>query len=197
MGGSFNPAHEGHRHISLEALKRLDLDEIWWLVAPQNPLKPVRGMAPFAQRLARAAAAARHPRIRVLDLEARLGTRYTADTITELQRLFPRTHFVWVMGADNLLQIRRWERWTRIFSRVPIAVLARPTYCLSGLAELAAKRYARRRVAPEAARGLADMTAPAWVFLPIRLDDSSATQIRSLGAPRRQPAERRKQRQKR
>jgi nicotinate-nucleotide adenylyltransferase len=178
-------------------LKRLDLDEIWWLVAPQNPLKPQRGMAPFAKRLAAAAALARHPRIKVLDLEARLGTRYTADTITELQRLFPRTHFVWLMGADNLAQIRHWERWTKIFSRVPIAVLARPTYCLNGLAGLAAKRYARHRVAPEAARGLADLAPPAWVFLSIRLDANSATEIRSHGLPRRKPAERRKQRQTR
>ncbi len=191
LGGSFNPAHAGHRHISLEALKRLDLDEIWWLVAPQNPLKPERGMAPFKRRYAEAARLARHPRIRVLDIETHLGTRYTADTIAKLQHLFPRTRFVWLMGADNLAQIRDWDRWTQIFARVPIAVLARPTYCLKGLAGLAAQRYARRRVTPEAARGLAEMAPPAWVFLPIPLDASSATEIRSHGAARALPREHR------
>jgi nicotinate-nucleotide adenylyltransferase len=186
LGGSFNPAHAGHLHISREALKRLGLDEVWWLVAPQNPLKPVRGMASLEKRLAGARrAVAAHPRIRVLDLETRLGTRYTADTVKELQRIFRQQRFVWLMGADNLAQIRHWKHWSEIFSRVPIAVFARPTYCLRGLAELAAKRYARRRVAPEAARRLADLVPPAWVFLPTRLDASSATEIRSHRAPKR------------
>jgi nicotinate-nucleotide adenylyltransferase len=183
--------------ISLEALKRLGLDEVWWLIAPQNPLKPVRGMAPLAKRVASARGIAAHPRIRVLDLETRLGTRYTVDTVRELQRLFPRRRFVWLMGADNLAQIRRWKHWREIFLRVPIAVFARPTYCLKGLAELAARRYRRRRVAPEAARRLADLPPPAWVFLPTRLDASSATAIRSHRAPVRARGERRKQRNKR
>jgi nicotinate-nucleotide adenylyltransferase len=194
LGGSFNPAHAGHRHISLEALKRLGLDEVWWLVAPQNPLKPERGMAAFEKRVAAARGLATHPRIRVLDLEHRLGTRYTIDTVKELQRIFPRRRFVWLMGADNLAQIRHWKHWNEIFSRLPIAVFARPTYCLKGLAELAAKRYRHRRVAPEAARRLADLVPPAWVFLPTKLDASSATEIRSHGAPRRPRKERRKQR---
>lgn len=193
LGGSFNPAHEGHLHISLEALKRLKLDEIWWLVAPQNPLKPASGMAPFRRRLASARRIARHRRIKVLDLEARLGTRYTIDTVTALQRIFPRTRFVFIMGADLLGQIRHWRRWSEIFSRLPIAVLARPTYCFKGLAELAARRYARRRVAAEAARFLADRTPPAWVFLPIKLDVRSATEIRSHALPRGKAGGRRKQ----
>lgn len=196
LGGSFNPAHEGHRHISLEALKRLDLDAVWWLVAPQNPLKPARGMAAFEKRFEAARRFARHPRIKVLDLEARLGTNYTVDTITELQRCFPRTRFVWLMGADNLAQIRYWKQWNKIFLRLPIAVFARPTYCLRGLAELAAKRYARRRVVPAAARRLAELGPPAWVFMPTRLDAHSATEIRSQ-VRRRQPKERREQRQRR
>ncbi len=116
LGGSFNPAHAGHRHISLEALKRLDLDEVWWLVAPQNPLKPARGMAPFKTRLGAAAKLADDRRIKVLDLEAQLGTHYTVDTLAALQRRFPRTRFVWLMGADNLAQIRHWRRWTEIFN---------------------------------------------------------------------------------
>lgn len=197
LGGSFNPAHEGHRHISLEALKRLALDEVWWLVAPQNPLKATRGMAPLQNRLAAAAAMARHRRIRVLDLEARLGTRLTADTLRELRRRFPKVHFVWLMGADNLAQIRHWARWRDIFGSVPVAVLARPTYCLRGLAELAAQRYARQRVPPGAARRLAEIKPPAWVFLPIRLDARSATEIRANGLPQGKARKRAAQRKTR
>jgi len=184
LGGSFNPAHEGHRHISLEALKRLALDEVWWLVAPQNPLKPVRGMAPLTKRVAGARRLARHPRIRVLDLESRLGTRFTIDTVTVLQRILPRTRFIFLMGADNLTQIRHWKSWQGLFSRLPIAVFDRPTYCFKGLAELAARRYAHQRVALRAARHLADRPPPAWAFLPIKLDVHSATDIRSLARPK-------------
>jgi len=152
---------------------------VWWLVSPQNPLKPVRGMAPFDERLASAMAAARDPRIKATDIENRLGTRYTADTIAALKRRFPNTRFVWLMGADNLSQIRHWERWRDIFRAVPIAVFDRPTYCLGAISDLAARRFARRRVRPEAARNLADLAPPAWVFFPSRLDARSATQIRS------------------
>jgi nicotinate-nucleotide adenylyltransferase len=179
LGGSFNPAHGGHRHVSLEALKRLDLDEVWWMVAPQNPLKPVKGMAPFKDRLAGALALARHPRIKVSDIETRLDTRYTADTIRELRRRFPRTRFVWLMGADNLTQIRRWERWRDIFRAVPIAVFDRPTYCLKALVEVAAQRFKRHRLPAGKARQLADEEPPAWVFLPTRLDPNSATALRA------------------
>ena len=110
LGGSFNPAHAGHRYISLEAMRRLELDQVWWLVSPQNPLKAVEGMAPLAERLAVGAAVARHPRIRVLPLETRLGTRYTADTIRRLAA-WPDHRFVWLMGADNLGQLPRWRHW--------------------------------------------------------------------------------------
>lgn len=179
LGGSFNPAHHGHLHISREALRRLRLDEIWWLVSPQNPLKPVSGMAPLADRVAAAAAIARDKRIKVTDIETRLGTRYTADTLRVLKRRFPRTRFVWLMGADNLAQIRRWARWQHIFHTVPIAVFARPSYCLEGLSDLSAWRFARQRVPPEQARYLADRAPPAWAFFPSRLNANSATQIRS------------------
>jgi nicotinate-nucleotide adenylyltransferase len=184
LGGSFNPAHGGHLHISREALKRLKLDEVWWLVSPQNPLKPSRGMAPLADRVAGARAVARHPRIRVTDLEARLGTSYTADTLARLRRRFPRVRFVWLMGADNLIQIACWERWENIFNLLPIAVFARPSYSLRSLSGPAARRYARRRVPLAATRRLAETDPPAWVFLPVRLDARSATDIRSgRGAP--------------
>lgn len=179
LGGSFNPAHAGHRHISLEALKRLNLDEVWWLVAPQNPLKPESGMARLGRRFAAAAAVARHPRIRVVDLETRLGTRFTADTLAQLQKVLPRVHFVWLMGADNLIQIHQWRRWQEIFLRLPIAVFARPAYCHKALSSPAARRFARWRRGTEAAGRLADAPPPAWVFLPVRLDAQSATAIRS------------------
>jgi nicotinate-nucleotide adenylyltransferase len=179
LGGSFNPAHGGHLHVSREALKRLDLDEVWWLVSPQNPLKPRAGMGGLEERLANARAVARHPRIKVTDLETRLGTSYTADTLAALKRRFPHTRFVWLMGADNLLQISRWERWKNIFELVPIAVFARPSYSLRSLSGSAARRFARRRVSLQGARRLADTVPPAWVFLPVRLDARSATDIRS------------------
>ncbi|HXA69837.1 MAG TPA: nicotinate-nucleotide adenylyltransferase [Stellaceae bacterium] len=179
LGGSFNPAHRGHLHISLEALKRLDLAEVWWLVAPQNPLKPVKGMASFETRLASARALVRHPRIAVTDLEARLGTRYTADTLAELRRRFPNSHFVWLMGADNLAQIRHWERWQDVFRLAAVAVFDRPTYCLRALAGLAAQRFKRRRKPPRDARRLADAKLPAWGLFRIRLDASSATALRA------------------
>jgi nicotinate-nucleotide adenylyltransferase len=178
LGGSFNPAHRGHRLISLLALRMLDLDEIWWLVSPQNPLKPVQGMAPFAERMASARRVACHPRIKITDLEARLGCHYTAHTLAALSSRFPRSRFVWLMGADNLRQIPLWESWTRIFALAPIAVFARPAYSLGALGGLAAQRFDRHRVAPSRARHLADMTPPAWVFFATRLDPVSATAIR-------------------
>jgi nicotinate-nucleotide adenylyltransferase len=181
LGGSFNPAHSGHLHISLLALKHLALDEIWWLVSPQNPLKPVEGMAPFEVRLEQARrVAATPPRITVSDLENRLGrSRYTADTLRALRRRFPRLRFVWLMGSDNLVQIPRWERWTEIFKAVPIAVFDRPSYSLKALSGLAAERFSLKQVPAAAARGLAEMKPPAWVFFHTPLDARSATRIRS------------------
>lgn len=179
LGGSFNPAHAGHLHISLAALKRLELDELWWLVSPQNPLKPVAGMAPFGERLAQARRTARHPRIRVTGIESRLGTRYTADALAELRRRFPRIGFVWLMGADNLLQIPRWERWESIFRMLPIAILARSSYSFRALSGRAAQRFAHSRVSADRAGGLADCPPPAWVFLHVRPHPASATGIRA------------------
>lgn len=179
LGGSFNPAHAGHRHISETALKRLKLDEVWWLVSPQNPLKPVVGMAPFAERLRRAATLARHPRIHVSAIEARLGTQYTADTLAALKRRFPRVHFVWLMGADNLIQLPRWERWSSIFHSMPIAVFARSPYYLRALVGKAAIRFRRYRRRPGSGGCLARMKPPAWMFLHLRLHPASATRIRA------------------
>ena len=181
LGGSFNPAHGGHLHISELALKLLDLDQIWWLVSPQNPLKPVDGMAPFPVRLEGARRIAEtDPRILVTDLESRLASsRYTADNLNALRRRFPRLRFVWLMGGDNLVQIPKWQRWPEIFRTVPIAVFDRPSYSLKALSGPAAKRFARYRVPASDERRLAEMEPPAWVFFHTRLDDRSATRIRS------------------
>ena len=184
LGGSFNPAHGGHLHITLTALHRLSLDAVWWLVSPQNPLKPVAGMAPLAERLESARrVAGGHPRILVSDIENRLGHHYTADTVKALRRRFPRLRFVWVMGGDNLIQIRHWRRWTDIFDTVPVAVFDRPSYSLRALASLAATRFARHRVPPAAARDLAEMAPPAWVFFHTKLDARSASAIRAGRGP--------------
>jgi nicotinate (nicotinamide) nucleotide adenylyltransferase/ribosome silencing factor RsfS/YbeB/iojap len=181
LGGSFNPAHGGHLRLSLLALRHLALDEVWWLVSPQNPLKAVADMAPFTDRLEQARRlTAGHRRIAVSDLESRLGgSYYTADTLRALRTRFPRRRFVWLMGADNFVQLRRWERWSEIFLTVPIAVFDRPSHSWKALAGLPAKRFSRHRVPIAAARQLAEMRPPAWVFFHSRLDISSATRIRS------------------
>ena len=178
LGGSFNPAHRGHLDISLKALRQLGLDQVWWLVSPQNPLKPADGMAPFAERLAAARRLARNPRIRVTDLEQRLGSRYTAESLKLLRRRFPETRFVWLMGADNLAQIAQWRDWQQIFHLVPIAVFARPSYCFKALAAKAARRFARYKLKEGAGRRLATSEPPAWMFVHGRLNPISATEIR-------------------
>jgi nicotinate-nucleotide adenylyltransferase len=190
LGGSFNPAHGGHLHVSLLALRHLDLDEVWWLVSPQNPLKKTAGMAPFATRFASAEAAAKgHRRIVVSDIEQRLGTAYTADTLAQLRRRCPGARFVWLMGGDNLAQIPHWQRWTEIFAHMPVAVFDRPATARRALAGAAALRFGHARIAPDHSRRLAEMEAPAWVFFPTRLDPRSATEIRARQpeAPKRRP----------
>ncbi|MEX0923621.1 MAG: nicotinate-nucleotide adenylyltransferase [Rhodovibrionaceae bacterium] len=179
LGGSFNPGHQGHRHISLEALKLLGLDEVWWLVSPQNPLKPPKGMAPLAERLETARAAARHPRIRITAIERVLDTVYTAETLGRLVDRFPRVRFVWIMGADNLTQVDRWQDWQEIFHLTPVAVFDRPTYSLRALAAKAARRFARERLSGRRIAGLAAAEPPAWSFLYIRLNPLSATDLRN------------------
>lgn len=179
LGGSFNPAHEGHLHISRAALSKLRLDEVWWLVSPQNPLKPVRGMAALAARVRTAREVARHPRIRVTAIESELGTTHTADTLKRLIERFPGARFVWLMGADNLIQISRWRDWRAIFALVPVAVFARPTYSLRALASVAARQFASARIPETATGALAVARPPAWAFLRIRLSAASATAIRA------------------
>lgn len=183
MGGSFNPAHDGHRHVALWALRSLRLDFAWWLVSPGNPLKPSADMAPLADRLEGArVAAAGHPRVVVTAIEGELGTRYTADTLAALRRRFPRTRFVWLMGADNLAQIPRWRDWEAIFATTPIAVFGRPRYSMRALGGQAARRFARRRVRARRAGALARLETPAWVFIPCPLHPASSTAIRQGAA---------------
>jgi ribosome silencing factor RsfS/YbeB/iojap/nicotinate (nicotinamide) nucleotide adenylyltransferase len=153
---------------------------VWWLVSPQNPLKPAIGMAPFAERLVQATkTAAADRRILVTDIEATLGSRYTADTLKELRRRFPRARFVWLMGGDNLVQFPHWHRWQDIFATMPIAVFNRPGTSATALAGLTAQRFARARVPAGQAHNLASMPRPAWVFLHAKLDPGSATRIRA------------------
>ncbi len=182
LGGSFNPAHEGHVHISFLALKYLALDEVWWLVSPQNPLKPEDGMAPFAERLAGArniAASADGRRFRATGIEARFGTSYTVDTLRAMTLRWPRAHFVWLMGADNLIEIPKWRNWAEIFEILPVAVFDRPSYASKALAGKAARRFEGGRLDEERAPQLAGIKPPAWVFLHGNLNPASATRIRA------------------
>ncbi|HEY4546487.1 MAG TPA: nicotinate-nucleotide adenylyltransferase [Pedomonas sp.] len=154
LGGSFNPAHRGHVHISEEAIKRLGLDAVWWLVSPQNPLKSAEGMAPQAIRLASARAIARNPRIVPTDVERKLGTQYTVDTLKALVALHPGTRFIWLMGGDNLQGFHRWHQWRQIVRAVPIAVLLRPRYSEA--------RRSARVLGPLKKALKPDRTAPRW-----------------------------------
>ena len=182
LGGSFDPAHQGHVHITREALKRMGLDRVWWLVSPGNPLK-VRGPAPLADRMARARAVMRDPRVVVSDIEARIGTRHTADTVARLQALYPGVRFVWLMGADNLVQFHRWERWQEILWRVPVGVLARPGWGVRGRTSVAARVFSGERVGRGEALRLRD--APVWCFVNLPMDASSSSEIRARGDWRR------------
>lgn len=182
LGGSFDPAHGGHVHITREALKRMGLDRVWWLVSPGNPLKQ-RGPAPLADRMARARSLMRDPRVTVSDIEARLGTRYTAETLKALHRHYPGVRFVWLMGADNLVQFHRWERWEDILHMVPVGVLARPGWGVRARMSKAARIYGGDLV--DRGEVLRSKPAPAWCFVNLPMDGSSSTAIRARGEWRR------------
>jgi nicotinate-nucleotide adenylyltransferase len=179
LGGSFNPAHGGHRRVSLAAMAALGLDEIWWLVSPGNPLKPAADMAPLPARLASARLMARRAPIRVTAIERALGTIYTADTLAALVRRFPDRRFVWLMGADNLAQFHRWRDWRRIAALVPIAVIGRPGYDGRAL-KAPAWGWLRRFVRPASmARDWTLWRPPALVLLRLPPDPTSATALRA------------------
>ncbi|MFG1477273.1 nicotinate-nucleotide adenylyltransferase [Xanthobacter sp. V4C-4] len=179
FGGSFNPAHEAHRAASLLALRRLRLDRVWWLVTPGNPLKDNRGLPPLEDRVAFARRVADHPRIDVTGCEAALGVRYTFETIEALTRRMPQVRFVWIMGADNLGQFARWQRWRAIAGRLPIAVVDRLGRSLAATAAPAAQALGRWRIDEGDAALLADLKPPAWVFLHGLKSPVSSTGIRA------------------
>ncbi len=174
LGGSFDPAHDGHMAVSLLALKHLRLDKIWWLVSPQNPLKGKS--SPFAQRLASAEKIVRHPDIVVTGIEKKLGTNFTADTLQALKTRHGGVRFVWLMGADNLVQIHRWRNWTQIFNTMPVAVFARQSK--SPLHSRAAIGFARQRIDASDAAGLAEQKPPAWMFMHSKLAPQSSSELR-------------------
>ncbi len=180
LGGSFDPAHEGHAHITREAMKRFGLDRVWWLVSPGNPLK-ARGPAALGARIARARAVMRDPRVVVTDIEARIGTRYTAATLERLIAIYPGVRFVWLMGADNLAQFDRWDRWRWIMQTVPVGVLARPGARLAARGAKAAEIYARYRLPAEAAVLLPYRAVPAWCFVNMPMVKISSSAIRARG----------------
>ncbi len=180
LGGSFNPAHEGHRHVAEASLRALGLDEIWLLVSPGNPLKPVAGMAPFPVRLRSAESIADGIRILAVGLEQAWHTRYTRDTLLLLRKRFPRARFVWLMGADILAELPQWRRWEDVVRLAPFAVLPRPGFTLRALAGCVARRYRHARMPRGNGRALLAerRNPPAWVFLPGAEDPHSASAIR-------------------
>jgi nicotinate-nucleotide adenylyltransferase len=179
LGGSFNPPHAAHRAISLFAMKRLQLDRVWWLVSPGNPLKDQRGLHGLGERAAAARRVADDPRIDVSCLESAIGTRYTIDTISYLRRRCAGARFVWIMGADNLAQFHKWEDWRQIAAQVPFAVIDRPPQSFRGLAATASQALARYRIPEAAAASLADRAPPAWVFLTGMKLNLSSTRLRN------------------
>jgi nicotinate-nucleotide adenylyltransferase len=178
LGGSFDPAHEGHVHITREALKRMGLNQVWWLVTPANPLK-ARQPAPLVDRLARARAVMRDPRVRITALEERLCTRATADTIDRLKAIYPGVTFVWLMGADNLVQFHRWERWRDILRSVAVGVLARPGSGVQARRSVAARAFQVNQV--DRGETLRGRKAPVWAFVNLPMNDASSTEIRARG----------------
>jgi nicotinate-nucleotide adenylyltransferase len=179
MGGTFNPPHEAHLANSELALRRLELDRVWWLVTPGNPLKSRSSLPPLDARIEASRRLARHPDIHVTGFEAALGTAYTDETLSFLKARFPGVHFVWIMGGDNLAGFHRWQNWRHIAAIMPMAVIDRPRWRHRALASPAAHALARYRLADEKAATLATKKPPAWVYLTNKLLPHSSTAIRS------------------
>jgi nicotinate-nucleotide adenylyltransferase len=179
LGGSFNPAHEGHLHVAETAMLRLGLDRVIWLVSPQNPLKSAHQTAPLEARMQSARRLAQGPRMIVSDFETRAGSQYTIDTLRLLKARFPGVKFVWIMGADNLASFHRWRGWTEIFRLLPIAVVARPGATLKSRFAPAARRFAWARMSSRQGQALADRPPPAWLYLRAPLNSLSSTALRS------------------
>ncbi|WP_439153896.1 nicotinate-nucleotide adenylyltransferase [Yoonia sp.] len=180
LGGSFDPPHAGHVHITKEALKRFGLDHVWWLVSPGNPLKQ-SGPAPLAHRMRAARALMEHPRVTVTDIEAHLGTRYTAQTLVALRRRHPGVRFVWLMGADNLAQFHRWQDWRWIMDHVPVGVIARPDERMAARLSKAARIYRAARLPGRASHVLGQVAPPGWCFINLPMSGQSSSAIRAQG----------------
>ncbi len=173
LGGSFNPPHAGHLHISLLALKRLKLDQVWWLVSPGNPLKNAGELRPLKERVLQCQKLVNHPRIRISTIESELRTRYTIDTVTELQKRFPNIRFVWLMGADNLAILHRWKRWQELTKKIPFAIFDRAPFSHRALRGKGALYMASKRSSHLMSRRL-----PSWVYLQLSRHPASSTQLR-------------------
>lgn len=180
LGGSFDPPHEGHSHITRWGLRQLGLDRIWWMVTPGNPLKP-DAPAEMSRRLAACRSVISHPRVLATDIEARLRTRFTADTLAQLRLRYPGVVFVWMMGADNLAGFHRWDRWEQIMQTTPVAVFDRPGPQLGGAFSRTAQRFARRRLPSSLAAALPRKSPPCWTLLTGPLSTRSSSEIRARG----------------
>lgn len=180
LGGSFDPPHVGHVHITLEALKRFGLDRVWWLVSPGNPLK-AHGPAPLERRMAAARQIMHHPRVEISDFESQIGSRYTAQTLAALRAARPGVRFVWLMGADNMRQFDQWQDWRQIMETVPIGVLARPDMRTPARRSKAARAYANHRLKGKFSQLLGQSEAPCWCFVNVPMLNISSTRLRNLG----------------
>jgi len=180
LGGSFDPPHAGHAHITREALKRFGLDKVWWLVSPGNPLK-TRGPAPLERRMEAARKLMDHPRVEITDFEAQIGSRYTAHTLRVLRKMRPTVRFVWLMGADNLSQFDKWQDWHEIMETVPVGVLARPDARTAARSSKAARVFAPYRLQGRHSMRLPHMQAPAWCFVNVPMIAMSSTELRKHG----------------
>ena len=180
LGGSFDPPHEGHIHITHWAIKKLALDQVWWLVSIRNPLK-ARQPATVAERVCAAKRLTRHPKVAVSHLEAQIGSRHSSETLGFLRQRYPAVRFVWLMGSDNLAALDEWRNWRGIFGRVPICVFSRPANRAAVMNSKAARSFAGSRVQAVQPRALAEMEPPAWMYLTVPLNSAASTAIRDRG----------------
>ncbi len=178
LGGSFNPAHAAHLEISLVALEKLKLDAVWWLVSPQNPLKPPEGMASLKERMTSARAICADPEIYVTDLEEKMNVRYTVDTVARITSLLPDTQFVWLMGADNLAEFSHWKDWKKIAQTIVFAIFDRPGYSTAVETSDTAAYFLDQRIPSAQAADLCSLKPPAWTFIRDTKNPLSSTEIR-------------------
>jgi nicotinate-nucleotide adenylyltransferase len=183
LGGSFNPPHEGHALITRLALRRLRLDRVWWLVTPGNPLKSLDELAALQKRVEAARRLVAGPRVVVTDIEARIGSRYTYETLAWIKRRAPSVYFVWIMGADNLREFHRWRHWRLIADLMPIVVVDRPGSTLRAISSRGGAALARWRAPERDAARFAAMRPPALLFLHGRRSTLSSTALRRAGGP--------------